>query len=183
MPLKFIRRINHSKRVDSIGNILGLLLALIFLYGRCNYTFYFYRQNQVQLSPAVLLGSLLLALMVWNLRKEGYWRDWKRVPGIALCLAVLVFVPVGVWAVQWCSTFQPKETTTGTIIEKGGFGIWRRYSRYSGLLIGVRTKGGAVKRFDFTWYRDQFNHAKVGQPVTITHYTLIRDEYLDIQLE
>ena len=181
--MKFIRRINQGKTADSIANVLALLFTLIFLRERFNYTFYFYRQSQIQLFLALLLGLLLVGLMVWNWKKDTYWKDWKKVPGIAICLAVVVFVPIGVWAVQWRSTLQPKETTIGTIVEKGGFGIWRRYGRYSGLLIGIRTMDGTVKRFDLTWYREQFNRTKVGQSIVITHHPLIRDQDLDIRLD
>lgn len=183
-PLKFIRRINRNKVADPVANILGLLIALLFLHGRFNHTFYFYRQNKAQLFPSALLGLLLLGLMVWNRKDPKLWKDWLKAPGIAIGLATLILLPIGVWVFQWSCTFQPKETTAGAIVEKRAFGIRRRFFLYSGLLIGVRTSDGKTQQFDFACnHKDDYDRARVGQLITIQHHPQIKDEFLDVQLE
>ena len=177
------RVISKKRRKDLIPNLLGFLGGTWFVSSRFNYARYFYRQNLVTLSYAAIFGVSVLGLMIWNRRRGQYWKEWRRIPGVAFFCAAFVLVPVVVCALQWESMYEPKVATKGIVAERGTFRIHRKYGHYDGLLIGIRSGDGRVNRFDLSRYQDAYQRTAIGQPISIQHFPWIRDEFLEIRIE
>ena len=52
---------------------------------------------------------------------------------------------------------------------------------YEGMLLGVHN-GKEFIRFDTSRYSELYRQTEIGQPISIRHYSRIRDDFLEISL-